>query len=66
MYYPGCDREGTIDGRCAANFIDGKWVDALHGARFDVFNPASGEVIATAPDPKHDFLEKKSVSLNPS
>ncbi len=32
--------------------IDGKWVDAQDGARFDVFNPATGEVIATAPDSK--------------
>jgi len=32
------------------NFIDGKWVDAQEGGRFDVFNPATGEVIATAPD----------------
>jgi len=28
------------------NYIDGKWVDAVDGARFDVFNPATGEVIA--------------------
>jgi len=34
------------------NFIDGKWVDAQDGTRFDVFNPATGEVIATAPDSK--------------
>ena len=32
------------------NFIDGKWVDARDGQRFDVFDPATGEVIATAPD----------------
>jgi acyl-CoA reductase-like NAD-dependent aldehyde dehydrogenase len=34
------------------NHIDGKWVDAQDGARFDVFSPATGEVIATAPDSK--------------
>ncbi|HET9672947.1 MAG TPA: aldehyde dehydrogenase family protein [Actinomycetota bacterium] len=34
------------------NFIDGKWVDAQDGSRFDVFDPATGEVIATAPDSK--------------
>lgn len=34
------------------NFIDGKWVDAVDGERFDVFNPATGEVIATAPHSK--------------
>jgi len=34
------------------NFIDGKWVDAQDGERFDVFNPATGEVIATAPQSK--------------
>ena len=34
------------------NYVDGKWVDALDGDRFDVFNPATGEVIATAPSSK--------------
>ena len=34
------------------NYIDGKWLDARDGERFDVFNPATGEVIATAPDSK--------------
>ncbi|HYG71177.1 MAG TPA: aldehyde dehydrogenase family protein [Actinomycetota bacterium] len=34
------------------NHIDGKWIDAADGERFDVFNPATGEVIATAPDSK--------------
>jgi betaine-aldehyde dehydrogenase len=32
------------------NFVDGRWVDAAGGGRFDVFDPATGEVIATAPD----------------
>jgi acyl-CoA reductase-like NAD-dependent aldehyde dehydrogenase len=40
------------------NFIDGKWVDAADGARFDVFNPATGEVIATAPDSKPADAER--------
>src|ERR671937_1048408 len=39
------------------NFIDGKWVDALDGSRFDVFNPATGEVIATASDSKAQDVE---------
>jgi betaine-aldehyde dehydrogenase len=34
------------------NFIDGKWVDARDGERFDVVDPATEEVIATAPDSK--------------
>ena len=34
------------------NSIDGKWLDAQDGERFDVFNPATGEVIATAPSSK--------------
>ena len=34
------------------NLIDGKWVDAQDGERFDVFNPATGAVIATAPHSK--------------
>ncbi|MGH2538917.1 MAG: aldehyde dehydrogenase family protein [Actinomycetota bacterium] len=32
------------------NYVDGKWIDALDGGRFDVFDPSTGEVIATAPD----------------
>ena len=39
------------------NFIDGTWVDASDGGRFDVFNPATGEVIATAPDSKAADVE---------
>ena len=34
------------------NYIDGTFVDAADGTGFDVFNPATGEVIATAPDSK--------------
>jgi betaine-aldehyde dehydrogenase len=32
------------------NYIDGKWVDAEDGRRFDVFDPADGSVIARAAD----------------
>ncbi len=39
------------------NYIDGKWVDAADGERFDVFNPATGEVVATAPHSKHADVE---------
>jgi len=39
------------------NFIDGKWLDAQDGERFDVFNPATGEVIATAPSSKDADVE---------
>jgi succinate-semialdehyde dehydrogenase/glutarate-semialdehyde dehydrogenase len=31
-------------------YINGKWCDANSGDRFDVTNPATGEVIATVPD----------------
>ncbi|MBK5228701.1 MAG: aldehyde dehydrogenase family protein [Actinobacteria bacterium] len=34
------------------NYVNGKWVDARDGSRFDVFEPATGEVLATAPDSK--------------
>jgi len=40
------------------NFIDGRWVDAADGSRLDVFNPATGEVIATAPDSKPEDVER--------
>jgi len=39
------------------NYVDGVWVDARDGERFDVFNPATGEVIATAPDSKPADVE---------
>lgn len=29
-------------------FIDGKWVEALSGARRNIINPATEEVIATS------------------
>jgi acyl-CoA reductase-like NAD-dependent aldehyde dehydrogenase len=34
----------------ARMYVDGEWVDAAGGGRFDVVNPATGEVIATVPD----------------
>ena len=34
------------------NYVNGKWVDAQDGSRFDVFEPATGAVMATAPDSK--------------
>jgi acyl-CoA reductase-like NAD-dependent aldehyde dehydrogenase len=40
------------------NFIDGAWSDAADGERFDVFNPATGEVIATAPDSKQVDVDR--------
>jgi acyl-CoA reductase-like NAD-dependent aldehyde dehydrogenase len=40
------------------NYIDGRWVDAADGERFDVFNPATGEVIATAPDSKPQDVDR--------
>ncbi|HEX6329786.1 MAG TPA: aldehyde dehydrogenase family protein [Actinomycetota bacterium] len=39
------------------NYIDGRWVDAADGERFDVFDPATGEVIATAPSSKRADVE---------
>jgi acyl-CoA reductase-like NAD-dependent aldehyde dehydrogenase len=31
-------------------YIDGRWVDAESGSTFDIVNPATEEVIATAPE----------------
>jgi acyl-CoA reductase-like NAD-dependent aldehyde dehydrogenase len=44
------------------NYIDGTWVDALDGGRFDVFDPSTGEVIATAPDSQPDDVERAVVA----
>ncbi len=40
------------------NYIDGKWVDASEGGRFDVFDPSTGAVIATAPDSQPADVER--------
>jgi acyl-CoA reductase-like NAD-dependent aldehyde dehydrogenase len=39
-------------------FVDGTWTDAVDGGRFDVFNPATGEVIATVPDAQPADVER--------
>jgi betaine-aldehyde dehydrogenase len=39
-------------------FVDGTWVDAVDGGRFEVFNPATGEVIATVPDAQPADVER--------
>src|SRR4029079_10169266 len=53
-------RSGVAD--ALQNFIDGTWVDAADGERFDVFNPATGEVIATAPDSKQVDVDRAVAS----
>jgi phenylacetaldehyde dehydrogenase len=40
------------------NYIDGTWMDAEDGERFDVFNPATGEVIASAPHSKRADVDR--------
>ncbi|MEO8476004.1 MAG: aldehyde dehydrogenase family protein [Actinomycetota bacterium] len=40
------------------NYIDGSWVDALDGGRFEVFDPSTGGVIATAPDSQPADVER--------
>ncbi len=40
------------------NYIDGRWEDALDGGLIEVRNPATGEVIATAPDSKAADVER--------
>lgn len=40
------------------NYIDGRWEEAADGGRFDVLNPATGEVIATAPDSRAVDVER--------
>jgi betaine-aldehyde dehydrogenase len=40
------------------NYVDGKWVDAVDGERFDVFDPATGEVAATAPHSKQADVDR--------
>ena len=39
------------------NYVNGKWIDAMDGGRFDVFDPADGSVIARAADSQPDDVE---------
>src|ERR1700749_2459755 len=43
------------DGSYKKMLIDGKWVDAASGKKFETLNPATGELLATVPegDPEH-------------
>jgi acyl-CoA reductase-like NAD-dependent aldehyde dehydrogenase len=43
-------------------YIDGKWVDAEDGESIDVFNPATGEVVATVPRAKKADADKAIAS----
>jgi acyl-CoA reductase-like NAD-dependent aldehyde dehydrogenase len=40
------------------NYVDGTWADAIDGRRFDVHDPATGEVVATAPDSQPEDAER--------
>jgi betaine-aldehyde dehydrogenase len=40
------------------NYVEGKWIDAADGERFDVFDPATGEVVATAPHSKQADVDR--------
>ena len=41
----------------AQMYIDGKWLDAAAGKRFDVVDPATGETFATVPDAQPEDAE---------
>ncbi|HEY2802706.1 MAG TPA: aldehyde dehydrogenase family protein [Actinomycetota bacterium] len=41
----------------AQMYIDGKWLDAAAGKRFDVVDPATGEKFATVPDAQPEDVE---------
>jgi succinate-semialdehyde dehydrogenase/glutarate-semialdehyde dehydrogenase len=45
-------------------YINGQWCDANDGARFDINNPASGEVIVTVPDMGADETRKAIEAAN--
>ena len=40
-------RHPYADGSTKKMLIDGKWVDAASGKRFDTHNPATGELLAS-------------------
>ncbi|HEX2234896.1 MAG TPA: aldehyde dehydrogenase family protein [Actinomycetota bacterium] len=39
-------------------YIEGRWVEAADGGRFDVFDPATGEAFATVPDAKEADVDR--------
>jgi betaine-aldehyde dehydrogenase len=44
--------------RDSQNFVDGKWLDAADGSRFEVIDPATEEIIAAVPDSKAVDVER--------
>jgi betaine-aldehyde dehydrogenase len=42
--------------------VDGRWVDAIDQSRFDVFNPATGEVVATVPSAQPADVERATTA----
>ena len=40
----------VVTGQDEQLLIGGRWVDAEGGGRFDVVNPATGEVVGSVPD----------------
>src|SRR5215468_3924165 len=45
-------------GKPKSNLIDGKWVSAASGKKFDVFNPADASVIAHVPDSHQEDINR--------
>jgi acyl-CoA reductase-like NAD-dependent aldehyde dehydrogenase len=39
-------------------YVDGEWVDAGDGARFDVIDPATGQTVATVPDARSPDVDR--------
>ncbi|HTE28194.1 NAD-dependent succinate-semialdehyde dehydrogenase [Flavitalea sp.] len=55
------DIPGLIKTKC---FVNGKWVDAETGKKFDVTNPATGELVASIPDMNVDDVRKAIDAAN--
>ena len=54
-------RHPYADGSYKKMLIDGKWVDAASGKRFETRNPATGELLATVAIAKGD--DSRAVGL---
>ena len=50
MYLVASRRNSEAGSTLRVMFINGEWVEATSGQRFEVTNPATGEVIDTVPD----------------
>ena len=55
-------RHPFADGSCKRMLIDGKWVEAASGKKFETLNPATGELLATVAEGDAEDINRAVVA----